>query len=300
MIDVMKRRCWLLVIAWMAAGSAWSADFRGDLFMDGFESGDTARWTTVVGGGPPDSLRFSDLDLRDPHLFVDVPVLGCLDLTDDGVAGLVPSFNEQVEESITTDGDGDGLLDLSLLLLFRPFNPAIEDGSLAFAGADCSAPLGTTTCTPATGSGSTFLSYESLLPGPCLEAVAGTTSGYSPAVDEPAPPCFASHPADFELDFGGIPVRLAEARLAATWMGEPPFRFEHGLLMGFLSEADADAILIPPEVPLVGGQPLSVMLPGGTGNCAPGDDRDTLNSVIGWWFYLNYVADSVPYDESLN
>jgi hypothetical protein len=48
-------------------------------------------------------------------------------------------------------------------------------------------------------------------------------------------------------------------------------------------------------VPIVGGQPLSSVLPGGAGNCAAGDDRDVLDAVTGWWFYLNYPADEVPY-----
>jgi len=46
-------------------------------------------------------------------------------------------------------------------------------------------------------------------------------------------------------------------------------------------------------VPLIGGQPLSALLPGGAGNCAAGDDRDMLNGEPGWWFYFAIEAERV-------
>jgi len=64
-------------------------------------------------------------------------------------------------------------------------------------------------------------------------------------------------------------------------------------LRGFVREIDADQILIPPDVPLIGGQPLSALLPGGAGNCAAGDDRDMLNGEPGWWFYFAIEAERV-------
>ena len=43
------------------------------------------------------------------------------------------------------------------------------------------------------------------------------------------------------------------------------------------------------------GQPLSILFPGGTGNCAVDDDRDTYEAVFGWWVYLNFPADPVEW-----
>jgi len=77
--------------------------------------------------------------------------------------------------------------------------------------------------------------------------------------------------------------------------GPPPGSIEDGLLFGFLTEAAADTILLPADLPIVGGQPVSVLLPGGTGNCAAGDDRDTFDGMSGWWLYPDYRAEPVPF-----
>ena len=69
-----------------------------------------------------------------------------------------------------------------------------------------------------------------------------------------------------------------------------------GLLLGFLLESEADAILIPADIPVVGGQPLSALFPGGTGNCSGGDDRDVHMSESGWWLYFNFTATLIDWD----
>jgi len=35
----------------------------------------------------------------------------------------------------------------------------------------------------------------------------------------------------------------------------------------------------------------------GTGNCASSSDKDRLDGVPGWWFYLNFTAQQVPWVE---
>ena len=67
------------------------------------------------------------------------------------------------------------------------------------------------------------------------------------------------------------------------------------LLIGFISETDANATIIPTSFPLVGGQPLSKLLAGGSGACPGYSDKDTDNGVVGWWFYLNFPAAKVPW-----
>jgi hypothetical protein len=65
--------------------------------------------------------------------------------------------------------------------------------------------------------------------------------------------------------------------------------------MGFLREDVANAILIPASYPVIGGTPISKYLPGGTGGCAGHSDKDEHLGQPGWWFYLNFTAENVPW-----
>lgn len=265
------------------------------IFSDGFESGDLSAWSLSTGLAP-EVFRFSDLALRDPHVFVDLGPLGCADFTDDAVPfGLAPSFNSIIETAITDDDNGDGFLDLSSLLLFRPLDVTAAAERLDLGGGLCSAPLVSTSCDPDPEVTAQTTSYDGLAAGLCLSAVAGTTSGYSPSVDETSAPCFVSASGTLVFDLDGVEVPLEDAQLAAGWLGDPPVALTAGLIRGFLPESVADSILLPSDTPLVGDQPLSVLLPGGQGNCAAGDDRDVHESVTGWWLYLAFTADEVPY-----
>lgn len=64
--------------------------------------------------------------------------------------------------------------------------------------------------------------------------------------------------------------------------------------MGFLSEAVADATMVDLGA---GPVPLSSLLPGGTGNCDSGDDKDLGpdGTTPGWWMYFNFTALAVTY-----
>lgn len=139
--------------------------------------------------------------------------------------------------------------------------------------------------------------YETLpASGTCLEPIVATTTGsHAPAIGSPAAPCFWASLGTVAVDLFGASVPLHDAQIGAQFTGDPPTGLASGLSMGFLREADADQILIPGSVPLVGGQPLSSVLPGGTGNCAAHDDRDTWNAEAGWWVYFNFVASPVTF-----
>jgi len=89
---------------------------------------------------------------------------------------------------------------------------------------------------------------------------------------------------------GGIPVTLTSAQVAARYVGNPAMSMTNGLLRGFISEADANATIIPASFPIVGGRPLSSLLAGGTNACPGHSDKDTNNGVVGWWFYMNFPA----------
>jgi len=231
----------------------------------------------------------TDLDLRDPHFYVNA--VGCRDITDTALAGF--SINGEIQASIQTDRDFDGFLDLSYVLEFLPLDQGATTLPLQFGQAVCTAPLAGTSCgallipTPTTATlGSTLA---------CLAPLPGTTRPYSPAIVTTTPACFASDAVTLVLGLAGIPVTLRDARVAATWVGDPATQLVNGLISGFVSEADANAVILPASLPLVGGQPLSTLLPGGGGNCASHSDKDLNNGVTGWWFYFNFPAARVYY-----
>ena len=269
-----------------------SADARAGvdlIFADGFESGNTLAWSSSAGEPPlvaADAYRFSDLDLRDPHIFVNVGV--CLDST--------TTFNNQLQTAITTDSDSDGNLDASYLLLFRPFEEPATATRVDFAQAACSAPVAGTSCAPVPGRVPQTMSYATLLVGTCVAPVPGTTNATYTPPTLPTAPCFGSAERPAVLELSGMSIPLRGVRVGATiGVGDPPVSFTGGLLAGFLRESDANTILLPPTFPVVGGQPLSILFPGGTGNCAAHDDRDTHEAVSGWWLYLNFPADPVEW-----
>ncbi len=233
----------------------------------------------------PTAFRFSDLDLRDPHAFVNF--IFCNDVTDNVLAGF--SVNSELQTAIQTDEDMDGLLDLSPTLVFRPFSQTATTMPVEVHFAECTAPAGTTTCSPGTGP-VPMATATNMSTGTCLTPVPGTVRPYSPAITSTPAPCFVTSPVTVTINLSGIPITLYDAQVAASYVGNPATTMVNGLLRGFISEADADATIIPASFPIVGGQPLSRLLAGGTGACPSHSDKDTNNGVVGWWFYMNFPA----------
>ena len=245
------------------------------IFIDGFEAV---------------NYRFTSLYLRDPHVFVNA--IGCMDLTDTEFFGF--SVNGKLQTSIQTDGNGDGFYDLSYVQRLRPLDE--NDGAVGeadFVSANCST---TTGACAADGSMPLLSMYTSQVTGQCLGVIAGTTAHpYFPTVTQASAPCFATSAVSVTLNLGGIPVPLQNASIGATY--SDPAHLTNGLLRGFISEADANNTILPMGIPLVGGMPLSSLLPGGTGNCAGFSDKDVIGGVTGWQFYLNFDATRVSYSE---
>jgi hypothetical protein len=233
------------------------------------------------------TFRISDLDLRDPHVYV--YFISCLDVTDTEIAGF--SFNNALQTEIQADSDDDGALDLSLLLSFMPLAQQDPTNFLAVGAGTCSVPIETTGCSDIQ---TPFFATDATLDGAatCLTPVPGTTRPYSPAITNAEPACFSGPSVNLVLDLAGIPLTLRDAQLAATFAGTPADQLVNGLLRGFVTESDANNAIIPADFPLVGGQPLSSLLPGGTNNCAAHNDKD-VNNVEGWWFYFNFTATQV-------
>jgi cysteine-rich repeat protein len=242
---------------------------------------------------PPVAFKFNDLDLRDPHVFVSL--VFCNDVTDTQLAGF--SVNNELQTNIQADGDGDGLLDLAPTMVFRSFSQTAASQPMELHFADCTAPNNaSTTCSP---SGETVVNATAttMSAGQCLTFLPGTVRPYSPAITSTGAPCFVTSPTTVTINLGGIPITLRDARIAATLVGNPANTMSNGLLMGFISEADANSTLIPTSFPLVGGKPLSSLLAGGSGSCPSHSDKDSNNGVMGWWFYLNFPARRVPWSD---
>ncbi|HUS66285.1 MAG TPA: hypothetical protein VMZ28_17155 [Kofleriaceae bacterium] len=253
------------------------------------------------GGGaaddvPTTAFRLTDLDLRDPHAFT--AILGCQDVTD--AEGL--SVNAELEKLVREDNSGpdadapDGLLDLSALALFRPLDPSAGDADLEMmGGADCTAPMDSTSCTPGAAT-AIALGARNQLDGTCDAVKAGTTGDYAPAIAVPAAPCFATAAGDLDLETGHLgTLALADTTIAATYDGDPADDLTRGVMRGFIAEAQAAAIVL--DTPL-GERTLASFLPGAEGNCADHDARDTgPDGETGWYLYLEFVAETVAYDE---
>ena len=243
----------------------------------------------------PTAYRFSDMDLRDPHAYVSIGF--CIDVTDTVIAGF--SVNNAIQTAIQTDGTmpPDGLLDLSPTVVFRPLTQTNgATTALDFYFADCTAPIGSTSCHPGTTTPNSVTATIAST-GTCLAPITGTTRPYTPSIASATGPCYASTTTTVTVTLAGIPITLTDAQIAATFVGAPATSTVNGLLRGFISEADANATTLPASLPIVGGQPLSSLLAGGTNSCAPGDDRDMNGSVRGWWFYMNFQATRVPWSE---
>jgi hypothetical protein len=238
------------------------------------------------------AFRFTDLDLRDPHVVIDY--LGTRDITDTPFVGF--SINGELQKNLTTDEGEDGLLDMSPVNLFDPFDQgAATMPAQIDPNATCAAPPQPIVCEPGT-SPATATTATNASVGTCLDVLtATTTASYTPEVTTPTAPCFATDERKLTLSLAGIPVTLDAASVAATYVGDPATAEVNGLVRGFISEADADATIIPASYPLVGGKPLSSLFPGGAGNPSSHDDRDIRAGVTGWWIYLNFTASRTPW-----
>jgi hypothetical protein len=238
---------------------------------------------------PPTAFRISRLWLRDPHIFVNL--LGCRDLTDEGLFGM--SVNSELDNALNRDKDGDGLRDLSFVLQFSPLAPEAESTPLELIEADC--PVGNpTSCRAQDGGDRAASTATNQTQGLCLAPLPGTTGSYSPAISGAAAPCFESGSENLSFELAGIHMSLTDAQVGATYAANGGALL-NGVLRGFVSEAAAAETVLPSYLPIVGGAPLTSVLRGGTA-CQAGDDRDTDPSgASGWYFYLNFLAEPVPF-----
>lgn len=256
--------------------------------------------TVTPTDGPQTVFRIDSLALRDPHVFFSFG--SCLDVTDTEV---LPGYsvNALVANEIDLDSDMDGYLDLNLLAVFRPLlQPPLSGGDIDVQLGLCTTPVGSEVCEP-DGSPPNQTTYFNQSTGTCVEPVSGTTGpdnagAYSPPVASASGPCAGSDPISINFPLGVFDIPLEDVQVGATYVGDPATGLVNGIIRGFISEAVADSILLPDGLILVGGQPVSSLFPGGTGNCqtAIADDRDLgPSSELGWYIYLNFTAHEVDW-----
>jgi hypothetical protein len=254
---------------------------------DGTTTGGGTQGTDPSPSSAPSAFRFDTAALVDPHVF--------LTNTDGTKTDLTSLANQVFAELNTKDqfnGQAqqgtDGNLDLSILGIFRPLDTQAESVPAELTVANCKAPLPTTGCTPA-NQNLAFSAKVTNKNGNCFQPYAGTTGGYSPAPNNPGGRCFTSATADITLPLlAGISIPFKQGTVAASYDSAQPTKLSNGVISAFLTEEQAQNIKFPTTIPLLGGQPISVLF--------KAEDMDQLSSgQKGWWLYFNFTAVLVPF-----
>jgi hypothetical protein len=240
--------------------------------------------TTDVDPGMDFSFRFNSIAVRDPHFFA--PLVG--DATEGNV-------NMPLNTALNTDGeDGDpppdGFLDLGLVLRFSPLDQADgSGGDFSFANAQCTAPVDTTTCDLFPGTELYGTTYTNIAAGPCLAPNPAELSVYDdpPTQPEPTPgPCFESAPAAVVLQTMTFSLPLTDARVSATYVGDPAGNLVTGNIQGFLTLEDAQATEV--DVPILGVMPIADLL----------REEDMDMDGAGWRMHVSFTAEVVEWTGS--
>jgi hypothetical protein len=180
--------------------------------------------------------------------------------------------------------------------------------SLDVVLAACTAPAETTVCNGANAKRS-MTNARNRRDGSCVDVsrITSTTSAaYDRSdIDEPSAPCFGSDSGELLLDLNGTLIAMSGARLAGVFVDGG---VATGLLLGFVSQSEADAtkIVLPQALGIT--VTLGSLLAGDRTCCETDfdkngiidhDDRDVGpdGHTVGWWFYLNFTAVAVPYSE---
>ena len=213
----------------LVASPSWAGPI--EIFSDGFESRNTLAWSTEQPPlAAPAVHRLTDLDLRDPHFYVEF--IACFDITDNDLPGAPGSaVNTRFAAAIASDDDGDGFLDSSSLLAFRPYDPLATAERIDLGYGDCPEPSPPVSCDWRRPPVPQTSDYEAFGLGTCLEPVVGTTFGYSPSIVLPVDSCAVSSPTTLYLSLLGAEIPVLAAQVAADRFGEPPTELRDGLWM---------------------------------------------------------------------
>ena len=244
----------------------------------------------VIDTGPPDLgedsegdrfYRADTLVLKSPNMYVTVFLLGKTLATSDAQNAL--------NDSLTKDGDGNGFVDLSLMLRFLDTidPPTTAMGQLTPGGALCPLPLAYDS---ACGPEETFPFQRPpvMFTNQTQACALGGTQESAP------PPCFITTPASLTMQLpilGAVP--LQDGQVIGTWDGG---NITGGFVRGFLPKSIAQATKLGDGLPswleLAGvkaGAPLTDFLDdseAGTNN----------QGEVGWWFLMTFTAKQASFN----
>jgi cysteine-rich repeat protein len=219
----------------------------------------------------PRAYRFTYLTIQDPRI-----------INSSGF-DVTPEANTALRNAASTDNVGsmsggpDGFIDLSVVLRFDPLDQDAMSVPLVIDFANCTMPVATTTCAARAPGDHTATSRAM---GECLGPLPGTIP-VGRVVNTPSGPCFStSEITEFSIGLGGSALRFQHTQLGAQYVGDPASSLMTGLVRGFLPEVDAMAVILGSSSLAENLRPI---------------DRDTVDGVVGWWFYLSFVAEPVEF-----
>jgi hypothetical protein len=285
--------------------------------------------TGVCTAPPPDDdprvFRMNQLVLVDPHTVAHTRVyiallLGnctiCRDITYADIQQRcqvflttqtldLPGLNPALNALVTEDGNGDGYLDLSFMIVSDPHVQTHQGRGTGTVTEGLCLAADQTDCIPDPAAVNTVTTdYTSLTSGTCLTALPGTTG---PVLAQVAPntvtaPCFVSDSTVFtiSLEFDGqtFAIPLSDVRLAGRWVGDPATAISNGLLRGFLPMETADQLNITLNISLVGDVVINLgkhILPDHTGGGAGAHGCGNVNRTHGPAFGTNaHVYETNP------
>lgn len=252
----------------------------------------------------PVAFRITELDLVSPRIVSDA-FLFCQDLTS--------TLNDLVIQPAFND------LSVNTIQTFTPLDPAGASSQWqAEFNADCTPGTNPLECAPDADdpafSMGTALNQAA---GTCYTAdpaevnERGGGSNYSPAVNAPAAPCYATDVDSVELILSGITIPLKGATVSATYTGNPVDGLVTGVVTGFISQEEAALTRFSDTVDLIGNLSLYSILNGGDrvvngveDACNIGfvsaDDADLFEAETGFRFFFNFVAERVNWPSDID
>lgn len=235
--------------------------------------------TSTGEPGGAAAFRFNSVAVRDPHFFANVVVE--MDVTESNVNG---PLNDALNSDMTDPPDG--FYDLGFVLSFAALDESDGGtGDVVFANAQCMAQPDPVACALLMGSTEYPTTYTSQVDGTCQEAdPANLTPGYDPTPQATTGPCFVTSMANVSITTAQFSLPITNATLAARYVGDPAGNLVEGSIIGFVTQADADAAILADTVPVFGGMPVSVLL--------KEEDKDMPGD--GWMFHIDFTA--IPAD----
>lgn len=187
--------------------------------------------------------------------------------------------NNGLAQAMTADDDGNGFVDLSLLIRFLSATPQSGDGQTTTGGALCPFPLtDNQTCVPEVG-----FPFQAL-----LQYTNGTDCKLEGTSEVAKGSCFVTSRAPLTMVLPIIgPVPLDEGQVIGTWQGA---EIANGKVRGFLPKTVAAQTKLPDQLPeyltrltIKPGTPLTDFLSDKT-------LEKNGDGVDGWWFLLSFTA----------